>query len=319
MRHLGLNFYERVAGLFILGAIVGSLVIAASVAIKQGWFEPRVVYSSTFESAEGVHSGTSVRMAGLSVGSVRSVELLENNQVKVQFDVMKKFSDRIRQDSKVSLVRPFIIGERVLEISLGSNALPVVAENHSLPSEATMDIMSLMSGRRTGQMLSQVAQVMSNLQSVLEAFTNQERMNSVVRMFDQMEPLVQNLSQMSDEVTKLSSQLNQDQNLGKVLRQAVILTTELNRILPELNRSNPEMGEDLGKLTGVMGKLASSMQASFEQTDADMPSTTARMLEALDEATVLMKAMQKSLFIRGSVREVREEEAKRLPASKRGP
>ncbi|MBX3039907.1 MAG: MCE family protein [Bdellovibrionaceae bacterium] len=317
MRHVRLNLYERVAGFFVLFAAVGSVVFAASVAVKQGWFDARVEYSTMFASAEGVHTGTSVKMAGLSVGSVREVELLADNRVKVTFDVLKKFSDRLREDSRVSLVRPFIIGDRVLEVSVGSEGSPALADHAVLTSEETMDIMSVMSGRKTGQLMAQLAQVMGNLQTVVEAFADKERVHSVVRMFDRMEPLIDNVSVMSEEVVKLSRQMNKDQNLGKVLQQAVVLTSELNRILPELNRGNPEMGADLAKLTKSLGRVTAELDRSFSEVDADMPSTAARMVEALNEATVLIKAMQKSLFVRGSVREVREEEAqrRRLPAS----
>lgn len=317
MRSVRLNFYERVAGFFVLFAVVGFSMFAVSVAIKQGWFDARVEYSTRFESAEGVHTGTSVKMAGLTVGSVRDVELLADNSVKVTFDVLKKFSNRLREDSRVSLVRPFIIGDRVLEVSVGSEHSPRLEDHANLASEETMDIMTVMSGRKTGQLMGQLAQVMGNLQTLVEAFTDKERVSSVVRMFDRMEPLIDNMSTMSEEVVKLSRQVNKDQNLGKVLQQAVVLTTELNRILPELNRGNPEMGADLAKLTKSLGKVTSELDRSFSQVDADMPSTAARMVEALNEATVLIKAMQKSLFIRGSVSEVREEEAqrRRLPAS----
>jgi hypothetical protein len=44
-----------------------------------------------------------------------------------------------------------------------------------------------------------------------------------------------------------------------------------------------------------------------------------RALEALDEATVLMKAMQKNFFLRSSVQEVVEEENKEVKEGVRAP
>jgi phospholipid/cholesterol/gamma-HCH transport system substrate-binding protein len=46
----------------------------------------------------------------------------------------------------------------------------------------------------------------------------------------------------------------------------------------------------------------------------ELPHASARALEALDETVVTLKALQKSFVLRGSVKEVREEEAKREPA-----
>jgi ABC-type transporter Mla subunit MlaD len=128
MMHVKFNKFERVAGLFVLLAIVGSIVTALSVAVKQGWFENKFKYQTVFNSADGIHSGTVVQMAGLRAGSVEEIELLGNNKIKVVFYVMGKFQNRIRSDSKTQLVRPFVIGDRVLEVSVGSDDGTLVSE-----------------------------------------------------------------------------------------------------------------------------------------------------------------------------------------------
>jgi len=69
-----------------------------------------------------------------------------------------------------------------------------------------------------------------------------------------------------------------------------VLTTEFKVVLPALAEIAPEL-----------------------------PKTSRRAVEALDEAVVLMKALQKSFFVKGNAQEVRLEEAeresKRLPAT----
>ena len=69
------NKFERAAGLFVIVALMGSFAIAISVAVQKGWFAHKVQFSTVFENAEGVHSGTGVQIAGLHAGSVEEVEL----------------------------------------------------------------------------------------------------------------------------------------------------------------------------------------------------------------------------------------------------
>lgn len=316
MRKLRLSKYERVAGLFILVAIIGSGLIALSAAVKQGWFEPRFHYSAIFESADGVRAGSSVRMAGLNAGAIDDVELLPDNRIRVDFHVLGKFRERVRQDSKVLLIRPFILGDRVLEVTVGGEKQPLLAEKSELATEETLDIMTLMSGKKMGSVFSRMGHVMENLQVVAEAFADKNRMGAVVRMFDRMEPMIANLDAMSVEVIKLSKQATRDDNLRKTLANTSVLTGELNEILPELNKANPELGQDLALLTRSLGKMTVEMEAALSEVGPEGRSSAKRAVEALNEATVLMKALQKSFFLRSSVREVHEEEAKdRLPAS----
>jgi phospholipid/cholesterol/gamma-HCH transport system substrate-binding protein len=321
MRKLGLNRYERVAGLFILVAIVGTGLSAVSVAVKQGWFEPKVKYTTTFVNADGVHAGTAVKISGLTAGSVEEVELLPDNRVRVSFHIMGKFTDRIRGDSKAMLIRPFIIGDRVLEVGVGSEASQKLAEKSELPSEETMDLMTLISGKQMSQAMNRMSHVMGNLENVAIAFSDKDRMESIVRMFDRMDPLLEQMTLMSKEVVKLSRQATKDDNMGKVMTNVALMTHELNAILPEMNKQNPDLGKDLALLTHSLGKVTQEIQTAFTgEGSPDMPSTTRRMVEALNEATILMKAMQKSIFMRSSVREVKEEEAKdpaRMPAATR--
>ena len=67
---------------------------------------------------------------------------------------------------------------------------------------------------------------------------------------------------------------------------------------------------NLNRLTGELNKLSPAV----EVLAPELPRTSRRAVEALDEMVVLLKAMQKSFLLRGSVREVKEDEA-RQPAS----
>lgn len=318
MRRVAFNKYERVAGLFILIAIGGSLLSAASVAIKQGWFEPKISFTTTFENADGVHAGTKVKMAGLDAGSVDEIELLGDNRVRVTFHIMGKFRDRVRKDSTAQLIRPFIIGERILEVTVGNDG-PSLAEHSELQSQAGMDIMTLMSGKNMGLYMGKLASTMENLQALAEALTDKNRTESMVRIFDRMDPLLESLNTMSVEVIKLSRQATKDGNMGRVMTNAAVLTHELNQIFPQLNAENPEMGKDLADLTRSLGKVTREFDKALAELGPEVPHTARRAVEALNETTVLIKALQKSLLLRGSVKEVREEEAKteekRLPAN----
>lgn len=322
MMRIKFNKFERVAGLFVLFAIVGSLVAALSVAVKQGWFETKIMYQTVFENADSIHAGTLVQMAGLRAGSVEDIELLGDNKVKLTFYVLGKFRDRIKEDSRAQLVRPFVIGDRVLEITVGSDLSPVMKENAMIISEETIDLMTLMSGKKLGTSLAKISDLLANLQFVVEAFLDKNRTQSMIRIFDKLDPFLGNMNTMTNEVTKLSKQLNHGENLKKTLAQTVVLTQELNHIIPEMNKQNPDFGKNIGELTQSLSQMTQDLKVittMIKDYGPEIPSVAKRALEALDEATVLMKAMQKNFLLRSSVREVVEEETLEVQEGKRSP
>lgn len=316
------NKFERIAGVFVLLAVGGVLLTAVSVAIKQGWFATKIHYSTMFDAADGIHPGTLVQMAGLRAGAVEDVELQQDNRIKVSFYVMGKFQPRIREDSTTQLIRPFIIGDRVLEVTVGSESSSTVPQYHMLTSNETMDIMSLMSGKALGTHLSKLSSTLENLSNMVQALTNKDRTQSLVRIFDRLDPLLANIEVMATEMTKLSRQATHKGNLQNVVSNLAVTTHELNTILPELNRENPELAKDLAQMSKNLATLTQDFKVlgpALTAVGPELPQATKRAVEALNETVIMLKAMQKSVFIRGSVQEVRDEEAKaRKPATSDG-
>lgn len=281
------NKFERVAGLFVLTALAGVVSFTVAVAVRKGWFDSKVHYTSTLFSAEGLHTGTLVQVAGLRAGQVEEVILVTGEEVKVKYYVFDKFRDKIKQDTVLKVVRPFIIGEKVLDLSVGSVDSDMLQAQSEIPYQETFDMMDILSGRKVGDFLGSIEKVTNNLKVLLEAFADSKRTKSMVAMFDRLEPLINNLNAMSSEVTKLSRSANSENRVDKLLTNVIALTEEMQKLTPAINAIAP-----------------------------DLPRTSKRAVEALDETVVLLKAFQKSFFFKGNVRDVREEELKmRQPAS----
>lgn len=315
MMKVKFNKFERVAGLFVLLAIGGVILTALSAAIKQGWFETKVHYFTTFENADGIHQGTLVQMSGLRAGAVDSVELESDNRIRVGFHVLGKFQDRIRENSTVQLIRPFIIGERVLEIAVGSDQFQPLPDQAHVKSVETVDLMTLMSGKSMNNYLSKLGGILESMQVIVDAFADKSRAESMVRVIDRLDPLMKNLNTMSTEVIKLSKQATKDDGVQKLVGNLAVTTTEINKILPELNNQNPELAKDLAVMTQNLAMVTKALGPAVQHVEAELPGASVRLVEALNETVVVLKAMQKSFFMRSSVQEVREEEAQRVPAN----
>ncbi|KYG64117.1 multidrug ABC transporter substrate-binding protein [Bdellovibrio bacteriovorus] len=316
MINLKFNKFERVAGMFILVAVAGVLLTGLSAAIRQGWFEPRVRYKTMFLSADGIHQGTVVQLSGLKVGAVESVELESDNRVSVEFYILGKFQDRVREDSSAQLVRPFIIGERVLDLSMGTEDFNIIPAGGHVKSTETMDLMTLMSGKNMNSYLAKLGGILESMQVIMDAFADKSRAESLVRVIDRLDPLMKNLNTMSSEVIKLSRQATHGDGMQKLVGNLNSTTSEINRILPELNEQNPDLAKDLATMTQNLAVVTKALGPATKAVEGQLPGASVRLLEALNETVVVLKAMQKSFFMRSNVEEVHKEESQRLPASK---
>lgn len=317
---LKFNKFERVAGVFVLSAVAGGIAFGVGVAVKKGWFDSKRSFVTQLESADGIHVGTQVEMSGLRIGSVDDIELKSAEIVEVHFQISEKYFQRVREDSSAQLIRPFIIGEKVMDISSGSNVSPQLKEGSIIKARESFDFMDLLSGKKLGPYFSSMGKISENLKVVAQTVLDQKHLDSFVKMFGELNPLVTNMSQMSGQANILLREMNKKQQLIIALNNVVELTNQLNKALPYLTQQGPAMADDFSKIAHNMAKLTDQMQALapvLQDIVPEIPAASHRAIEALNETVITLKALQKSFLLRGSVQEVKEEEAKnRLPANK---
>ncbi len=306
--------YERVAGLFVATALVGSIAIAIGVMIKKGLFEKKVHLATELKSADGVHQGTQVLMAGLHAGSVTNVKLLAGDRIRVEFEIAEAYRERVRAGSIIRLVRPFIIGEKVLDVSVGEEADLQVAENATLKSEETVDLMDLASGRKLGSYLESMSSMTENAKYILEQILDPKRSKNIIKIFDDLQPIVRNVVGISGETNTLLHEVNQKKQLSHLVDNMAKMSDEVNLMLPEFRKQSPQMAQDLAQITKSMAVLSSQLEKTLpmlNEIGPELPHAARRAFEALDETVVTLKALQKSFLMRGNVKEVLAEEKAR--------
>lgn len=95
-------------------------------------------------AAQDPHVGAPVRLDGIPVGSVISVELAPNSadssrRIEIVLRIEKQFQNLIREDSSATLMTESLLGGKVVNIQPGFAGPPVSAggENSSGPGEGS--------------------------------------------------------------------------------------------------------------------------------------------------------------------------------------
>ncbi|MBX3022245.1 MAG: MCE family protein [Bdellovibrionales bacterium] len=311
------NKFEKVAGLFVGIAVLSCILGMIGIAVKNGWFASKVNFVTELESADGVHAGTIVQIAGLRVGAVNEVELMADDKVLVRFEVLERFRDKVRKDSRVQMFRPFILAEKVLEISVGSTDAELVENDGLIATQASTDIMDLLSGKKMGAVLASFDHLADSLKVIGEAFANKDRTRALVQMVDRLVPLVDNLNALSTDLIKITTAANKNKRIETIVSSLTTVSEQLQKMAPAFNEEAPNVGMQLGQIVSNLNVLTTEFKKvtpAISMLAPELPRTSRRAVEALDETVVLLKALQKSFLLRGNVREVREEEV-RKPAN----
>ncbi len=134
-------------GLFIfLGTVLIVLAIFL-VGNKNSLFSKNVIVRTYFNNVEGLRTGASVRLNGLTVGSVKDIKLnnSETNRVEVTMRIKKDVMQFIRLNSEASIETEGVIGSKLISITPGTKDYEIVSNNGVIMSKAPVNMTQIVS------------------------------------------------------------------------------------------------------------------------------------------------------------------------------
>jgi phospholipid/cholesterol/gamma-HCH transport system substrate-binding protein len=161
-----------IVGVFALAAL-GALALAIlSLSSQEGVFGDRYRLVGYYENVQGLIPNAPVWLAGTRVGRVESVNLGTRPDggaaVKVVLSIDDDVQERIRADSMASIGTIGLLGDRYVEVSLGSPSEPVLEDGAEIRIANPANLARVID---TGtQALDNIATLAKNLNNVVVGF-----------------------------------------------------------------------------------------------------------------------------------------------------
>jgi phospholipid/cholesterol/gamma-HCH transport system substrate-binding protein len=161
--------YETIVGIFVVASMAALLVMVLIVAQQEGLFYEYVTYRSIFKNVSGLKTGSEVHLAGVTVGNVLNTAINPDGNIVVTFQVQKKYSDRIRVDSRSTIGFMGLLGDKSLDLTAGSLSQAVIPPEGLVTAVEPLDITQLLA--RAAPSLEDLQKVISNLVSLTDALS----------------------------------------------------------------------------------------------------------------------------------------------------
>jgi len=123
---------ERKIGLFLLAAVAGIALVVALVGIQRGLFTKKYTLHFTADRGTGFSKGMPVKLSGFRIGRLTDLSLNEHAMVDITIEVEQKYAKWIRSDSKAKQVKEGLVGDGVIEVSVGSPDKPEIKDGESI-------------------------------------------------------------------------------------------------------------------------------------------------------------------------------------------
>ncbi len=230
-------------GIFVLVSLAVFLGVIYMLGARARLFEARYSIQAEFSDVGGLQPGATVRLAGVQIGRVSKVELpaQPGGKVRVEMKIAKQFGDRIRKDSEARLVTQGLLGDRIVEITVGTAKAAAVQPGETIPSKDPVDIANVIS--EGAGVVRSVAAVADSFREVADTFQKS-------RVMDDLGDTVKTARKVADQVGRIADRAEKGPGLVHTLlyeepialRRVNDLITSTQTVMARIERGEGTVG-----------------------------------------------------------------------------
>ena len=219
-----LRWRHLLPGVIILGAVLVTTAATLKYARIGTLHGDTVRYYASFASARNVMGGTEVWISGAKVGRVNSVHFAPptsntSNRVIVEFEVLKKYRDQIRENSVARLgTGTRVMGPTILGVTVGSPDSRVVPQDDTIRGVPGADIQTLASSY--GDVAKEIPGLVANVKVLSASLASARGTIGAFAALDaprRFETLLENATRLTDRMVG-------DGTLGLALQRGQLIS-----------------------------------------------------------------------------------------------
>jgi len=249
-------------GLFVIISSFLLIFGIYNIGNKQNIFGSTFTISTVFKDGKGLKTGNNVRYAGINIGSIDDLKLLDDSTVQVVMVLEKDKQAYIKKDAVATIGSDGLVGNMIISISPGKGNLPTVVENDIIPSFTQLS---------TNDMMGQVGLVLGNV-----------------------ELLTANLLEVTEKINKgqgtMATLLN-DESMGEQLKNTLTLlnnsAANIESLSLEFQKGMTDFNEGNGNLAFLLkdNSLEEQMEKIPAVLDSFMNTEIHPMMSSLNESS----------------------------------
>lgn len=230
------------AGLFIALGIALALLVVFVIGKERNLFDKQNVYTGAFENVDGLQFDSPVRLGGVNVGRVTSIKFgsdLEDKRIIVTMEVVKKYEERIRKDSVARITNRGVLGDKAVDISIGSQGEPAMPDGAELTTGSSGDISSIL--KATGEIIDNTVGITRDLRTGVASYTNKEMVSDVA------------------EIVKSTKNIMREVEQGKGLAHTLIydrsIPNDVKAVIAQISQSAVKLDSAIVRVDGLLADV----------------------------------------------------------------
>ena len=157
-------------GAFVVAGLFFLVLLLYMIGRNQSLFGATFMIKTRFDNVQGLVPGNNVRYAGIQVGTIKRINILNDTLIEIRMIIDEKMKSFIRQNAVASIGTDGLMGNKVINISPLREPAPFIEEGNTISSRKAIDTDEML--RTLSNTNNDVAIIAEKLKTTVEQINN---------------------------------------------------------------------------------------------------------------------------------------------------
>jgi phospholipid/cholesterol/gamma-HCH transport system substrate-binding protein len=317
-----------IVGIFTLLGIAILAVTILTLGDQRSTFNESVLVTSFYNNVNGLQKGNNIWFNGVKVGTIKSVDIIDNDSIEVKMNINQSARKFIHNDVKAKLSTDGLIGNKIVALFGGTSQAPVIKNGDVIQTDELLNTDAVMNtlSKNNDNLLAITDNLKKITTNIADGKGSLGKLLNDETLLDQITALAQSLNHSSDNLNKLTkaaadytAKLNTP---GSLANDLVTDTTIFNNLrllterLKEVSDSSQVVINNL-KLTGMdLNKAIQNKETPIgmlmndKAAAGNIKTTLTNLQSASKKLDEDLEALQHNFLLRGFFKKKAKEERK---------
>ncbi|HEY6304294.1 MAG TPA: MlaD family protein [Terriglobales bacterium] len=243
-----LKWSELRVGATVVFALATLSVLIFVMSGTGGWFTSKITLRSYLDNAGGLREGAPVRLAGVDIGNVTGIRIVEGKPttpVEVTMKVNTKYKFNLRKDSVTLLSTAGVLGETFVDVDSSAAKGPVAVDGDTLPGRDQPQIEDVVrASQGTLQNMDSLLKRVDRIVAFIES--GQGSIGKVIYspvLYDQLNATVAEFKGLMDDIQNGKGSIGPLLTSDEAYKKVIAAIDKLNVIVDEIQQGKGTAGK----------------------------------------------------------------------------
>jgi phospholipid/cholesterol/gamma-HCH transport system substrate-binding protein len=204
-------------GLFVIISLALLLGLIFFIGKQKKLFGDTFMVYADFKNISGTREGNFVRFAGINIGTVEGIRIINDTSVELSLSIEKKIQPFIKSDAVASIGSDGLMGDKLVLIAPGTNTSPVAKNGARLLSTNPVDVDKIMNN--ISKISANASVVTDGLADIVEKINSGKgtvgRLLADNKLADRLENTIETAKETAASINKTSVAANETLQAAK--------------------------------------------------------------------------------------------------------